>query len=208
MPGNKLSMLELLAEASKRPMDYPVLAAKLQRDASLSYRLLRFINSPLVGLNSTVNSIQQAISLLGEDEIGKFLALLAMAQVGNKKPAALITLVATRARFCELMMTEAGKQELAQHAFLCGLLSLLEAMLDTPLDTLVPDLPVAPGIKASLLGEPGPLLDALNIATAFESADWERVDLTCQQLGIDSLHASHIQCQAMEWACELEALAS
>ena len=151
---NKAIYLQLLRAAAQHDVDLTDVGDLIKQELSLSYRLLRYLNSPLFGFVGEIHSIPHALRLLGEDAVRKWLSLVCVAAMGDDKPGELVRVPLIRGRFCELLADAAGLEPLAGDLFLLGLLSLLDAMLDKPLSQILAELPVEEEIKNALLASP------------------------------------------------------
>src|SRR5208283_3525123 len=101
IPGDKLLQLELLNAVTASGLDYSAIEELLKREPSLLYRLLRYLNSPLLGLRTEVHSVRQALSLLGEQEFRRWVSIFAVVTMSSGKPPELVRTALTRAYFCE-----------------------------------------------------------------------------------------------------------
>jgi len=108
IPAGKLHCLRLLQEAQRPELDFDRLESLILEDVSLSYQLLRYVNSPLFALSSTIRSIRQALLYFGESELRKWIALATLARAAEDKPSELIRHSLLRARFCESVARLAG----------------------------------------------------------------------------------------------------
>src|SRR5581483_8741679 len=177
IPSNKLHCLQLLKAAQQPELDFDRLEAFILKDVSLSYQLLRYVNSPLFALTSTIRSIRQALLYFGETELRKWITLATLTRAGEDKPNELIRHSLVRARFCELV-AQLASEKLAEYAFLTGLFSLLDALIDRPLEEALAELSLAPEIASALAGKAlnnDLLTGVLDLARAYEAADWNRV---------------------------------
>jgi c-di-GMP-related signal transduction protein len=113
LPASKLAYLELLRAATAVEFDIEELALKIKHEASLTFRLLRYLNSAAFGLRSEVHSVTHALSLLGERELRKWIAVVSVGVLADEKPDELMTVPLVRGRFCEILAPLAG---LAGHA--------------------------------------------------------------------------------------------
>jgi EAL and modified HD-GYP domain-containing signal transduction protein len=131
IPASKLTCLRLLAEAQQMEPDFGRLETIVSSDVSLSYSLLLYVNSALFSRGTEIGSIRQAIAVLGEEGIRHWAVLAALPMMAKDKPGELITLSLVRARFCERL---AGLARIAPPnlAFLMGLFSLLDGLIDLP----------------------------------------------------------------------------
>ncbi len=198
--SSKLNLLLLIAEASKLELDFEKLSAIVERDLGLSYKLLRFVNSASFARDKPIGSLKHAMIYMGEAELKKFIALLALANLSEDDGSELLKMSIVRARFCDLVAELNQDQNNPPSAFLTGLFSLVDALLEQPLAQLLDDLPILPEIKQALLQHSGQLGKYLKLAQAFEQADWTLQ----QQLSGQTLNRpqdlSPLYLQAVSWA--------
>jgi EAL and modified HD-GYP domain-containing signal transduction protein len=162
-PRNIAVLSELLAQLKTPTTTFAEIEEILKKDAGLSATLLRFLNSAGFGLRVQVSTIRQAVALLGFNEFGKWVTLMAMA-AGNDKPSELLIMALIRAKTCELVMRSINKSSSGNLAFMAGLFSLLDALLDQPLERVLSELPIADSLRLALLenaGVEGELLAAV-----------------------------------------------
>ncbi|MCX5734763.1 MAG: HDOD domain-containing protein [candidate division NC10 bacterium] len=199
-PEFRLTYLTLLQETVKPDLDLRRIAAVIGRDVTLSYKLLRFINSAFFGLRRSIASIPEALSLLGEREVKRWASLLGLACLGANKPAELVVEAALRARFCEGMAAAAGLAHYTEELFLLGLFSLIDAILDRPLESLLQELPIPSMVKATLLGEASPLKDVYDCVLAYVAGDWESLSTQMDKLQLDEEEVPRRYREAVAWA--------
>ncbi len=200
LPSFKLAYLELLRAATAREFDIQKLALKIKYEASLTFRLLRYLNSAFFGLRAEIRSVQHALSLLGEREMRKWIAVVSVGVLADGKPDELMTVPLVRGRFCELLAPLAGIAEDSNDLFMMGLLSLMDAILDQPLDSIMAELPVRGEIKEALLSRTGLYWQLLEIAIAQERADWEEVSRLVSALGMNEEQVSSLYVSAVDWS--------
>jgi c-di-GMP-related signal transduction protein len=202
IPAAKVHCLRLLQEAQRAELDFDRLETLILKDVSLSYQLLRYVNSPLFALANRIRSIRQAMMFFGENELRKWIALATLARTAEDKPGELILHSLVRARFCELLAQSAQKGW-EQSAFLMGLFSLLDALIDRPIEEALAEMNLAPEIAAILSGrapEGDPLGRVYQLARAYEVADWTRVEKLGGQLAIPTGSLGEVYCAAAGWA--------
>jgi EAL and modified HD-GYP domain-containing signal transduction protein len=205
IPAAKLHCLRLLQEAQRPELDFERLEKLILEDVSLSYQLLRYVNSPLFALTSNIRSIRQALLYFGETELRKWIALATLARTAEDKPSELIRHSLVRARFCE-SVARLAERGLDQSAFLTGLFSLLDALMDRPLEETLAAMCLAPEIAAVLNGqapEGGSLAGVYQLALAYEAADWPRVEQIAGQLKVPVASLTEIYCASASWASQV-----
>lgn len=201
---NKLVLMELISETSKRRMDINKLSNLIQRDVSISYKLLRFINSSAYNQQQTIGSLKHALAYMGERELKKFIALIALANLTENKPSELINLSAVRARFCALLSDKRQDDDNPPMAFLTGLFSLVDALLDQDLSFALEKLPVSPEIKQALTDKTGHLAEYLEMAIYYEKGQWDEIEKLCQTLDVNVDDVGDFYLHALQWANGLE----
>jgi len=199
---SQVAMAELLYETSKPELDLASITSVFERDVSLSYKLLRYANSAVFRRRKEISTIKQALVILGSSELKRFMGLMFAVNVNPDKPSELINVSMTRAKFCELMANEARDDVDISIAFLTGLLSMIDAILDEDLASILEKLPLAQEIKDTLLAGTGTLASLLKIVSFIEHAQWDEIaeELTALGLNKDKV----IQCyhDALVWADE------
>jgi c-di-GMP-related signal transduction protein len=203
LPSFKLAYLELLQAATAPEFNIQELALKIKHEASLTFRLLRYLNSAAFGLRSEIRSVAHALSLLGERELRKWIAVVSVGVLADGKPDELMTVPLVRGRFCELLAPLAGMAGHANDLFLMGLLSVMDAILDQPLDSILAELPVRAEIKGALQARTGLYWQLLELATAHERADWEKVSALVSETGMKEDQVSALYVAAVDWSTAL-----
>jgi EAL and modified HD-GYP domain-containing signal transduction protein len=140
----------------------------VRNDPGLSVRVLRYINSAAVSLRSDVSSLRQALMLVGANTVRQWLLLVLMGDLGQVRPAVLSAGL-VRARLCESLAKEAGAP--ADSAFIVGLLSVCDALLDAPLGEIITSLPLNDDLRDAILHRAGPLGELLDTAVALERGE-------------------------------------
>ncbi len=199
VPEFRLTYLTLLQEVVKQDMDFRKVAGIIVRDVTLSYKLLRYINSAFFGLRRAISSISEAVGLLGERELRCWASLLSLASLGANKPAELVVEAALRARFCECLATDTGLEHSREELFLLGMFSLLDAILDRPLDVLLQELPIPSAVKTALLGEASPLRDVLDCVLTYVKGDWDHLSERMDKLGLGEEEVPARYREAVAW---------
>ena len=204
LPVMKLNLLRMIEISARHDFAMSDMNSVLERDASLAFKLLRYMNNPANYQRQKISSLLHALNYMGQIEVKKFIALLAMANLGDSKPDELLTLSLSRAKFCQAVADYRGDEQNPPKGFLIGLLSTLDAMLDLSMQDIVRRLPLADDISAALRGESGDLRRYLELAQAYEQANWTQTEHLAEALAIPAdLMAVKYQ-QAIQWADELK----
>jgi EAL and modified HD-GYP domain-containing signal transduction protein len=208
LPTSKLSLIELISASSSAEFDLDKVNSIIERDVSLSYKLLRFINNPLVNKSNEISNLRHALNYMGQVEVKKFIALLALANLGDNKPFELIHLSLIRAKFCELMGQAKSLSNNPPTGFLLGLFSLLDALLDQPMQGIVEKLPIGGNIKAALCGDESDLRQFLSLIRAFEAGYWNGVANISKQLSLDLKMTQAFYNESLKWGIAMKQCAS
>ena len=149
IPASQATYVRLLQAISKSNVDFAEIEDLIKREPALSYRLLRYLNSPLLGVSTAVLSIRHALNLLGEREVVRWIRMATTMVMGQEKSSDLVLSSLVRARFCELISPKVkhGQSDL----YLMGLLSLMDAILEVPIGVIIDSLPMDPETKQQLL---------------------------------------------------------
>ncbi|MCW8334979.1 EAL and HDOD domain-containing protein [Vibrio paucivorans] len=196
--------MELFQEVCKAEVNYVKVEQIVAKDVALSYKLLRFVNTMSDRLEVSISSFRQALVYLGQDKLKLFVSLAVASFVSAKKPAELYNLSLQRAQFCMLMSRTQAFNQYREQAFLVGLFSMLDALLDTSLEHLVSQLPLSEDIKSALLERKGPFGALLNVEECYEKADWQGVQKGCKELGINVEDVIHNLSAAQRWSQDLK----
>jgi len=203
VPANSAMYLRLLQATHQPDTDLAEIAELMKQETSLSYRLLRYLNSPAFPLVADIHSIPQAVALLGERLLKKWIALVCVAGIGEGKPPELVKIPLLRARFCELLGEKAGMAREANDLFLLGLLSMMDALLEKPMTEILEDLPVNREIKEALNGQPGRLRQVFEVALDYDAGNWEKLAVSAVALGVKEYAIPELHLKAIEWADEV-----
>ncbi|MBX9656298.1 HDOD domain-containing protein [bacterium] len=198
VPESSLTVLQLISELQNPNVSVTEIERLIKYDASLSYKLLRYINSAMTGVSQKITSVRQAVTLLGLNRIRVVATLLGLAAQSNKPHELLITAL-VRARTCEVIAQRQRMQD-PQSGFVVGLFSLLDAMFDQSLDELIAKLPLAENITDAILRREGELGEILQAVCCFERGDW--TSLESSTLNAASMRQSYLE--AIRWTSVLQ----
>lgn len=199
---SQMTMAELLYESSKPELDLISITAVFQRDVTLSYKLLRYANSAIFRRRNEISSIKQALVTLGSAELKRFISLMFAVTSNPDKPSELITLCMARAKFCELCAGEVKGKVDVSIAFLTGLLSMIDALLDEDIESVLARLPLAKEIKDTLINKEGILAELIKLVQLIETAQWDEMMLVIAPLGLEKETVLEQYNQALAWADE------
>ncbi|WP_432453627.1 MULTISPECIES: EAL and HDOD domain-containing protein [unclassified Agarivorans] len=198
----------LFHATSKDEVNVNEVVGYFERDTSLAYKLLRYVNSSHQPIVRNIVSIKQAVVYVGNAQLRKLVAILANAMTVSHKPRELMRMSLHRARFCELVANRLSQVN-RDSAFLCGLFSLLDAILDKPLSEILGALPLDQDIKAALCSGQSSVLGIMLLTIkSYEQGNWALSESLAQQLEIDYLDIEQFNLQALLWSEEFQSLLS
>lgn len=201
MPANRLNYLRMLQEVSRPELDVPALEKLVKAEASVCYRLLRYLNSAVFGFKKEIHSVRHALSLLGERDLRRWVRLVAAVGAGQDKTSDLVLSALVRGRFCELLAPRVPHAE--SDLFLMGLLSLIDVMLETPMTAVLEKISLDAATKSVLLGQPSILQPVFQLMLAHESGKWEAAAALSGGLRLDADDVASCYWEAQQWAREL-----
>jgi EAL and modified HD-GYP domain-containing signal transduction protein len=197
VPQNRLVYLRLLAALHDVPANLAEVESLVMSDASLCYRLLRLANSALQGHAGVISSVREALLLVGDDAVRRMVTVALAGVLSGHRPVPLVSMALARARFCELVAP--ALQQQASELYLLGILSLLDALLETPMPRILKTLPICTEMKAALLGEPGGLSIALDLVRSLETCDWQQCETLRLGLGLTESAVSTMYVDSLSW---------
>ena len=196
VPPNKMAMIQLLGELQHPDVTMQSLEEMISRDVALSYKILRYINSAYVNLPQPIESIHRGIVYMGLSTIRRWATLLVLARAEDK-PTELMVTAMVRAKMCETLAASDGSAT-PDASFTAGLFSVLDALLDLPMDEVVAQLALGPEIERALMDRHGPVGEILACTLAYERGDWAAA--RCNTLPPESVADAYLI--AVNWTNE------
>jgi EAL and modified HD-GYP domain-containing signal transduction protein len=200
--GSKIEYLNIIIEINKSNYDLNELEAVISRDISMSYKLLRHVNSAYFKRSSETTSLKQALLILGKDEISRLLSLIGLSNLASNKPDELIKSASIKAKFCENLGYISTCTAQTHELFLLGLFSNLDAILDQPMKEVIEKLPLGTSVKEALEHRQGELANYLELAEFYEQGEWESVKKSAAKLCIAENLIPNIYLEACLWTNE------
>jgi len=204
MDSSSLRVMELL-NLARNKAEFPEIEKSFKLDPALTYRLLRYINSPAIGLRRTIESIRQALILLGHDQIYRWLTLLLFTgKEADPRSQALLRNALVRARFTESLGHDKLKRSECDTLFIVGMFSLLDALLGIPMQQALAGLHLPQPVLDALIDQKGPYAPYLKLALACEHFDQDAIAASAAEIGIDAdaINLAHVN--ALIWSESLD----
>jgi c-di-GMP-related signal transduction protein len=203
IPADKTVCMRILKEMSAPEINVHRVEETMRQDPSLIYKLLRYLNSPLLGRSGEVRDIPQAVRLLGEKEFRRWVSIVAIVALGSGKPVELARTAVLRGYFCEEVAHASGRLAEASELFLMGMLSLADALLDRPMEKLLEDLPVTEEIAEALRGGDNDLRGIYDLMIAYERGTWNSVAKAARRVNVEEAILPECYMRATEKASML-----
>jgi EAL and modified HD-GYP domain-containing signal transduction protein len=198
VPANRFFQIEILQLLRDEDLNLQKLTRLVKRDASLTYRLLRLVNSPVCAIRQEVRSIETALMIVGEETFRRIATLAITSELGANQPAEVLRMAFMRGRFCELGASDCKLGPAEQ--YLLGMLSLLPAMLQRPMEELTPALPLSHEIREALNGKANRERTLLAWLEGHEHANWLECDALVQVHGLNQDRLLSWYGDAVQWA--------
>lgn len=195
-------LTQLMAMLHQPEPDVSEIEQQISRDPQLYYRILRYINSAQYALPRKIESLRQAIVLLGFDNLKSLVSMMVLAG-SSRRGDTLMPIALLRAKMCECLARKSGLNPIESY-FTVGLLSMLDAFFDRPLPTILEELSLHPSVESALLRFEGALGEALQVIEAYERADWPYVE----QSAFDRHLLTECYVEAMAWADDVVGVAA
>ncbi|GAB4270390.1 EAL and HDOD domain-containing protein [Thermincola ferriacetica] len=199
VPVYKLNYLRILQEVNRPDVDIGSLDSIVKRDVSLSYKLLKYINSAAFGFRTKITSTRHALVMLGINEIKKWISLIALHNLADDKPDEIMTCSVIRARLGELVAPKIGLRGCESDLFMLGLFSMIDILIGRPMSVILADLPICEQVKKALLGQACRYYDVLTMIKAYEKADWATFFRYAGDFGLNENEMPELYVQALEW---------
>ncbi|MBN2070680.1 MAG: HDOD domain-containing protein [Candidatus Krumholzibacteriota bacterium] len=197
MPSSSASIMRLLARLHDPDVTVTEIKEIISHDVSISYKLLRLMNSASFSLSRKIESIHEAVVMFGFERIRSWLSLLLLSKI-EESSGELMTVAMIRGKMCEII-TEDLDPESAERGFITGLFSVLDALLSVPMGEILPMLPLADEIKDALLIRKGFLGNSLASVIAHERWEWN--ELGGGEISEELLNSAYLR--ALDWTTEI-----
>jgi EAL and modified HD-GYP domain-containing signal transduction protein len=170
-----LASLRALAAVTASDATFEELEQAVAADIGLSLKLLRYVNSAFFALPRNVESVREALTLLGTATVRRWAIVMVLVSAADDAPEELVELALQRARMCEVLGGNPTLDASDAH-FTIGLFSVADALLDVPMEDVLETLPFSDEIRAALLRREGPKGELLSTVVAYESGEFPAPD--------------------------------
>jgi c-di-GMP-related signal transduction protein len=199
LAGYRLNYLRLMKELNQPEVDMWRLEEVVKQEASIALRLLRRVNSAAYGFRMTTSALRHALVLLGEREIRVCATVWSLAELAKDLPSELIVASTLRARLCEMLARPAGLGDRSSDLFLVGMFSMLDAILQQPMEQIISTLPLADDVRQALSGGKNTLRAVLDSVVAYERGQWDEASAFAGLAGLTGRDISTCYPDAIAW---------
>lgn len=210
LPPGSVAAIALLRELRLPELNLRAIENSIREDVGLTYALLKYINSALFSWRMRVETINRALCLLSERDVRRWIALITLNRLGAGKPRALIERALLRGRFCELLAAELGFPN-TEAAFLVGVVSLMDAIVNRPLAEIVGELGLCDELRSVLLRDErcsSLLGHVMSVVERYEQMSWDDQGQLTDRIGISLEKVGRLYFDAIAWTDELSDKAS
>ena len=195
----KISYLQLLIKLNEDELDLVELSNIISRDLGLTYRLLKMVNTLSFSLRREVDSVKDALILLGDIKTRKWISVIVLTELSNDRPEELVRTSLVRAKFAELLSSKAKMENKSDVLFLSGLFSMIDVILNKPLEDILKELNISKEVKDSLLDEDDKLYKFLNLIISYEKGNWEEVSEIGKAFNLNTEDISDCYMNSLAW---------
>ena len=199
IPSNKHTALEIFKLVNKKDFEFSKLESLILKDVGLSYKLTKILKSSAYCIKSEINSIKYAITYLGQKEIVKWLYVVLLNDLKGENANELVKVSLQRARFCELICNANGYSGKAFSAYMAGLFSVMDAILNCPMEVIIKDLYISEEVKDGLTKEGNIINSILKLAISYEKGGWEETGEYAKKLNVDINSIPEIYLETLKW---------
>ncbi|HBV1539892.1 TPA: EAL and HDOD domain-containing protein [Citrobacter freundii] len=204
---NPLPLSRLMMEVNRENPDFAAVERLLKTDLTLSYKIMRYVRNMLFNSHGIIQAdnltLKEMLMYLGGKELRRFVAVAALSNMGRSGISELYHLSMVRGKFCELIAGKINNVSLSYNAFICGLFSLLDVILELPMDDLIKQISTPQNVTAALCEHKGELFDILTLSLCYEKLNWEETAKICNTLNISEFTVIETMQAATKWADEL-----
>lgn len=198
--------LKLINELNSDEVNLNYVEHLIKSDISLSYKLLKLVNSAHYGFKTGITSIRQTIVLIGAKDLKRWLFIITLQSIDEKETDEIIKMSLIRAVFGELLIKKTKHKNEYFEMFLTGLFSMIDVLLSRPMKEVIKELPISKEAKEALMGKENVLSEILKLVIHYERGSWNEVNLLIDKNQLDKDQVSSSYLEALKWSKELNSM--
>lgn len=200
---HKVQLLHLM-RLVQSDAETPEIVEAMKQDPLLTFRILRYLNSPALGLNHRIESLSQALIILGRQRLSRWLSVLLFSvREPNVGDWLLVESALTRGRLMEVLGAQSMPEKPHDLLFMAGIFSCIDRLLRRPMAEILDDIPLPEEIRVVLLDRTGPYAPLLDVAEACDAFDMTRMESTALAAGFQPHMVNRALLSATAWASEV-----
>ena len=203
---NQLAIFRLQMEVGRNKPDFRIIEALIKSDLTLSYKIMRYMKHTafkhMGACNFSKLTLSEVLRYLGENQLRRFVAVVVLASAANDTVTELYPMSMMRGKFCELIAEKLNEPMLAENAFMCGLFSLLDTLLELPMAELMTQIAVPQSVSNALCHQEGQLADMVRLCHYYEQQQWDEASRISHALGLAEEDIVEAMRKATIWAGE------
>lgn len=199
----KVNHIRLLAELNKAEPSYDAMKEIVESDVSLSFKVLKLINSAAYYRSKKIETIKQALTMLGLQPLRKWTAIAMVSGHCEDKPDELFKISLIRAKMIEVLCLKKHPKKRCEEGFLIGILSLIDVMTDRDMTQVIRELPLTDDVVSGLTSRQSIGGQYLSLIEHYEESHMEELESCAKKLGVDIQELPFIYYDALEWTEEL-----
>jgi EAL and modified HD-GYP domain-containing signal transduction protein len=194
-----INRLRIMQIAMKPDFEFQELADIIKQDVALSFRLLKLVNSAYFAFSTAVSNIQQALVILGSTEVKKWVALMCLMEANPDKTVEITRMALVRARFLELLAPKVGKASDSENLYLTGMFSLMDVMMETPMDQILAQMNLGEAVTRPLVEKSGEPYEMLRIIEEYERGEFDAAIKQAESFGLGEADLMRPYVEALQW---------
>lgn len=197
----KANYLQLLNMVNDADFDLTKAADIISRDTAMVLSLLEMVNK--MSVNSEITSIRHAAAMLGQKELKKWINTAVTRELCADHPSEITRISLLRAKFMEQLAPMYGMAQKSSELFLTGLFSVLDLILNMPMEQALKKVNVSKDIMDALVDQKGAFAPIYQLMLCYENADWQEISrqMIVMNRSIDDL--SKIYISSLTWYKEM-----
>ncbi len=201
IPPAKMNHIKLIKLLESNDTGFEEISRIIEKDVAFSYEILRIANTAYYYRGHKTVSIRQAAVRLGLEELKKWAFITVLRKLGGEAPDAIVNLSAQRGKIMELLSCKMGLEGRKTEFFTLGLLSMVDVLAGSPMETLLPELPVSEEAKGILLGscDDGKMCFCFRLTLAYEKGDWDKIFSYTDRCGVGAEEVAQAYFEAVVW---------
>ena len=196
---NKVQMLNLINETVREPVNFDVVSEIIGQDVNLTYGLLKLVNNVMTSARVEIASIKQATTYIGEDKLKDYVTVLAISQLSRSETDEAAKQALITAKLMQQLAQEPMFSEIGDYAFITGLLSAIEVIVNAPMELVLESVAVAEPIKSALVDHDGVLGELLTFCVSYITGVNDKNDLALAQFHLDESKVQQAFVDASRW---------